>query len=125
MQHFRKFSFMNDRLHIKKCLPVFLIFLLLVGCAHAKNRRQNFLNNHPEISKDHKEAISNGEVRLGMNKKEVLASLGTPWEKVISDSALLDKIETWSYGECLYRCDEIIFNKDGEVIDYDTYKDEE
>lgn len=109
----------------KKKLPIFLIILLLTGCAHAQNRRQTFINSHPEISKDHKEAILNGEVRLGMNRKEVLASLGTPWEKIISDSALFDKIETWSYGECLYRCDEIIFNRDGEVIDYDTFKDDE
>ena len=115
--------------HLKKQYlwsgKIFLLFLfafLICGCASAQQRRQSFIATHSEVSQDHKDAILKGTVRKGMNRQEVQASLGTPWEKTINYSARFGHTETWSYGECLWHCDEISFDPDGLVIDYDLYK---
>ena len=115
----------NSQYRLRKILSMFLIFVFLSGCAVAQKRRETYVNNHPETSKEYKEAILNGDVKVGMSRKEVQASLGTPWDKATSASAFFERVETWSYGECLYKCDQIIFDKDGKVVDFDTYKDEE
>jgi len=63
-----------------------LAFLTVTGCASMskplaksnQNLRQEYVNNHSELSKEIKQAIINAKVIEGMTEEQVVASWGKP-----------------------------------------------
>ena len=68
-----------------KILVVGLACLFFVSCVgsqlhNRKMMRQDYINVHSEISPQVKNAILNGDVLIGMNQDQVVASRGRPYK---------------------------------------------
>jgi outer membrane protein assembly factor BamE (lipoprotein component of BamABCDE complex) len=70
---------------------IFTCFLFLIACATTQQynqqlnpeeqnnlRRKNYIQTHPNLSIDFRNAILNAQILIGMNKQQVLASWGNP-----------------------------------------------
>lgn len=82
-------------------LLIFLIFVNLwfvicgSGCESiAKNRRLDYVRNHPELSIEQKKLLLKGKLWVGMVPEEVRVSLGNP--NLVQKDILGEK-EVWSY----------------------------
>ncbi len=83
---------------MKKIMPIICVtgLLLLQGCVSPQSRRQNFVDQHPNLAPDVTAAILEGKIAKGMTADAVKASWGTPDQTTISVSDR-DMTETWSY----------------------------
>jgi len=61
-----------------------------------KQRRQKFVNQHPELSDQMVKSIMKGDVAVGMTREMVEASWGKPMTKSY-DSGVGGTIETWTF----------------------------
>ncbi|MCB9771321.1 MAG: hypothetical protein H6754_02055 [Candidatus Omnitrophica bacterium] len=68
-----------------KLFNLMLFTLIFIGCASSspfvkpsQNSARVYLKAHPELDSDVKQAISNGNIILGMSKNDVLAVWGKP-----------------------------------------------
>lgn len=83
-----------------KKLFVFLLVLLLVGCASKQSRREGFIAGHPGLSQEEASAIRGGQIFTGMSMSMVEASWGPScsWcpgaSKTVYDNVRMD---TWVY----------------------------
>lgn len=85
---------------MKKICVLMVLALMLCGCATMfVNRRQAYVDAHPDLSEKTKQAILNGEVFVSMTKEEVIASWGDTNQKNQSIS-FLGTSEIWTYGGC-------------------------
>ena len=83
---------------MKKTLSVVCVigFIFIQGCVYPQQRRQDFVDEHPNLSRDITTAILGGQIVKGMNRDDVRASWGKP--KQITISATDNNItELWSY----------------------------
>jgi len=72
------------------CLAV-----LITGCETMdKQRREKYINMHPEMSVEQKNLIAKGKLWVGMDVDEVRASLGDPY---LTQKEILQEKEVWSY----------------------------
>lgn len=70
--------------------------LILAGCVGADRRRQNYLDDHPDLSPTIADAIAEGRIMEGMSSTEVLAAWGDPVRTSISVTEFGDQ-ESWTY----------------------------
>ena len=81
----------------KSILAVSVIgFIFLHGCVSPQQRRQDFVDEHPTLSRDISTAILEGKIIKGMNRDDVRASWGEPKQITISASDS-SATELWSY----------------------------
>lgn len=84
-----------------------LAVLLLSGCAgtrpsgcdadcQAQQRREAYLETHPELPAKTSSAIAEGRVLVGMTASEVIAVLGEPERKVDAHAPWIER-EQWIY----------------------------
>ncbi|VAW87486.1 hypothetical protein MNBD_GAMMA16-2180 [hydrothermal vent metagenome] len=59
-------------------------------------RRHAYVLAHPKLLAKHKKAILNGQVKLGMSREEVIASLGPPTVAVDTNAFWAER-EQWVY----------------------------
>ncbi|MDP8236245.1 MAG: hypothetical protein P9M08_07660 [Candidatus Erginobacter occultus] len=83
--------------------------LILAGCATTAQRRQNYVNDHPDLSPAIAEAVIEGKIMEGMTTEDVRAAWGEPERETLAVTDGGDQ-ETWSYSTPVGR-----FN-DGTVI---------
>ena len=83
---------------MKRIVPIICVIglLLLPGCVSPQSRRQNFVDQHPNLVPDVATAILEGKIAKGMTSEAVRASWGRPDQVTISVSGQ-DMTETWSY----------------------------
>lgn len=70
--------------------------ILLHGCATAQQRRQDYVDERPDIAAEIKTAILAGKVVPGMNAEDVLASWGDPERKTVTYTRS-GRAELWTY----------------------------
>lgn len=70
--------------------------LFLAGCINSKTLRQDYVEDHPELSERDKAAIVNGQVYVGMSYVNVIASWGRPFS-VTRRIGPFGVTEIWSY----------------------------
>jgi outer membrane protein assembly factor BamE (lipoprotein component of BamABCDE complex) len=70
--------------------------IILAGCATAAQRRQNYVNDHPDLSPGIAEAVIEGRVKEGMTTDDVRAAWGEPARETLAVTEAGDQ-ETWSY----------------------------
>jgi len=114
---------------IKSIWILFIIAIFLIqGCAEfidlqeakhkikeeqklANQRRNEYVNNHPELDSEMKLAILNGKVFLGMTSEQISASWGKP--KTINRSVYTWGIqEQWVYGNPIYKSQYLYLEND-------------
>lgn len=83
--------------------------LILAGCVTSAARRQNYLDDHPDLAPAIASAIAAGEIVEGMTAADVRASWGDPDRETLSVTEYGDQ-ETWSYSTPIGRF------QDGTVI---------
>jgi len=76
-------------------------------------RKEAYLQEHPELDEQMRQAIRESHVFLGMSKEQVQASLGEP-EEVRPPFGTFMNSERWSY----YSKRMVIFFKDGQIISW-------
>lgn len=99
---------MNNAI-IKFQMIVLLSSFMIIGCAtttQAKmpdyNSRQLYVENHPELSSEIKQAILKGRVIEGMTKQDVLATWGEPSRVSGYDEPEGVYGEDWYYDQPFY-----------------------
>jgi len=107
---------------IKNNLILLAIFLL-VGCAAGNNltkpthnTRQEYVNSHPQLISEIKQAILRGKVVKGMSKDDVFAAWGEPTRISAETSG-----EGWFYDQPFISFSpkkSVSFTKDGLVYDF-------
>ena len=99
-----------------------LILILAAGCAtmqpgkdftRDKELRESYVQEHQELQEDIKQAILQGEIIPGMEKKTIKDLLYEPLEKYESET---DMMEVWYY-EKFY----IGFDEKGKVVKSEEY----
>jgi hypothetical protein len=79
---------------------LFLLGLLVIvstGCETMdKQRREKYINMHPDMSVEQKSLMYKGRLWVGMSMDEVRASLGEPSR---TQKEILNEKEVWSYAE--------------------------
>jgi hypothetical protein len=70
--------------------------LILAGCATAAQRRQNYVNDHPDLPPAIAEAVIEGRIMEGMSTEDVRAAWGEPARETLSITEAGDQ-EIWSY----------------------------
>ena len=110
----------------KSILFIIIGVLLLQGCANVSpitrkdnpiTRRKDYVQKHPELKENIRQAILEGKVRLGMTKEQVIASWGEPYNKSTFGS-VWGTTEQWTYGTCLYGCTILDFDNQGKLTNY-------
>jgi len=94
---------------LKNFVILGLIIFFLISCASTGNksqqqtpekiaaqRRQDYINSHPELSYTIKKNILEGTIRIGMAKEQVWASWGNP-HKTQRSGDVSGIYETWLY----------------------------
>lgn len=83
---------------MNKILIVCLLvgFICWQGCTTPQQRRQDYLEEHPELSNDFAKEIKEGNVAIGMTSDEVLASWGDP-DQVVASVSKGGTEELWTY----------------------------
>jgi outer membrane protein assembly factor BamE (lipoprotein component of BamABCDE complex) len=81
---------------MKKILFI-LSICLLAGCATTINK-QEYINKHPQLTEETKQAILNSKVYIGMTKEQVETSWGKPIS-ISTTISSLGNVELWWYGE--------------------------
>jgi hypothetical protein len=103
-------------------LVLSLIAAFLFGCTTVTERsRRQYVLEHPGLKADIKEVISKGELTLGMSTNDVLATWGQPADKKEYRSASGEFTE-WIYGNCLYACTILYFDKTGGLYNFHQQK---
>jgi len=116
---------------MKKVYIVSLSFLLFLGCATIKGKKdkkeieKSFLNplwreeivkNNSELTDEGKKAVIDGKIPVGMRKEKVEKVLGTPYGKYIPENKMM---EVWFYDDFF-----VGFNKDGNVVKFKIFQQE-
>lgn len=71
--------------------------LLLVSCATANMKRQQYVLQHPQLPVDRQNAIVNGEIIQGMGFDEVAASIGKPVSSTQETGPDGRQVTRWMY----------------------------
>lgn len=72
------------------------VMAILAGCATAAQRRQEYVNDHPDLQSAIAAAIIEGRVMEGMTTDDVRASWGDP-ERTTRAISEAGEQDTWSY----------------------------
>jgi len=75
---------------------ILFVFFTLLGCVSSQTLRQDYINNHPNLSERDKQAILNETIYVGMPANSVIASWGRPFE-VVQSYGEFGNYETWYY----------------------------
>lgn len=96
--------------------------VMLSGCA--ARRRLEYIDSHPDLPEEIRQGILVGTIVKGMNKKEVILSLGKPTKKDIFNDAF-GAMEVWTYGDCInQKCSMLYFNSGGQLLYFSRYGSE-
>ena len=83
-----------------KVLSLMLCGFFLGGCvdyrAKVSERRQTYVDNHPDLPVQIRRTILNGQLALGMTREEVNASYGFP-NSINKGDYIFDADEQWTY----------------------------
>lgn len=83
-----------------KNLFIVICIFLIIGCATSKNPTE-YINKHPELSREIINSILTAKVGIGMTKEQVEASWGKPI-RVSTNISTLGTVEMWFYDlDCL------------------------
>jgi hypothetical protein len=104
--NFKDFTFRDVYIYIFAI--TFFVFFALYYNKKTKNekiisakRREDYIETHPEISPEYKEAILNASIISGMNEEVIIASIGLPKRKKVL-SAEPARSEVWIYHSGIY-----------------------
>jgi len=83
----------------KYCLIAIVISIfILQACVTPQGRRQDYVDEHPDLSADISSSILKGEISKGMNREDVRAAWGDPERETLSMIENENKTqEIWSY----------------------------
>lgn len=116
---------------MKKFLLIVCVFLLS-GCITTRSRkekekieksflnpewRQEIVKNNPDLTEKEKETILKGKIPSGIEKEKVKKILGSPYGKYVPDSKMM---EVWFYDDFF-----VGFDKDGKVVKFEIFQQEE
>ena len=90
----------------------------LTGCG-TSTRSLAYLNKHPEISADKKEAIKSRELTIGMDRDTVRHILGKP-KRTEAYTVIDDTFEEWRYGAWPFSTIRLKF-KNGELVEWRSH----
>lgn len=85
---------------MKKCWLIGIIvpLLLLQACVTHQVRRQDYVDENPDLSADISSSILKGEIAKGMNREDVKAAWGNPERETLSFTENEKQTqEIWSY----------------------------
>ena len=69
----------------KYCLITIVISIfILQACVTPQGRRQDYVDDHPDLSADISSSILKGEISKGMNREDVKAAWGDPERETLS-----------------------------------------
>ncbi len=92
--------FLNRYFGMMGVLCFTFINFYVLGCVQSQTQEQlrmNYLAQHPHLSEQKKEAISNQAILDGMTQEEVLASWGYPGRGITKHYYRGLSTETWHY----------------------------
>ena len=83
----------------KYCLVAIIIPVFLIqACVTPQGRRQDYVEEHPELAADLSSSILRGEIAKGMNREDVRAAWGEPARETLSvTESDNNNQEIWSY----------------------------
>lgn len=75
---------------------IIIPIILLQACVTPQGRRQDYVDEHPELSSGVSSAILKGEIAEGMNMEDVRAAWGDPARDTLSMTGNENQ-QIWSY----------------------------
>jgi len=105
-------------------LRLFILGLAVVitisGCA--AKRRQQYIDSHPDLPEEIKECLLSRNIVKGMNKGQVLLSIGKPNKKDVYEN-YFGITEIWTYGDCISKkCSILYFDAQGRLVYFSLYR---
>lgn len=83
--------------------------------ARNKQRRETYVNAHPELSEENRNNILTGMIQIGMTADQVEASCGKPSSGVNSTVTSRGRREQWVYDNCY------LYFENGVLTSYQTF----
>jgi len=101
-------------------IGIIVPLLLLQACVTPQGRRQDYVDEYPDLSSDISASILKGEIAKGMNREDVKAAWGDPERETLSlTENEKQSQEIWSYYTPIGRFKEgivILTFMDGKLI---------
>lgn len=85
-----------------RLLPMCLLCAAALGCSFDQRRRDKYLDAHPDLSPEFREAIKAGKARVGMSVPDVMASFGSPTKRVMVEDEKEGHLSKWIYDYSYY-----------------------